>query len=349
MLYRTLRTVLVVLSVAFTVIACEPVLAPPVNDAKPAAEPSPPPEPPPTPESPPEPYSPEPPPEPQEPPEPLFPYESCEEALREPDICGCGSELDEHGNRVVTAVDSCFEPQFDERCPYNVKMAHGASGALYPQRLLAQVSAVGTLCSTGTHRVSPAALDKVSRMSTAMLQHRPDLVGYTLAPSLYTKPQGGDVIVLYAEDDDWCTSYPQIYTDYLCRRLTFQGGGKYFTPIILCPENELRVCVHEIAHAIYYAANRAGSVYPPDYTLNERQPVIDRFAEPDVVELWRGYALENDWEFFAEMSAMYFCTPTDRTNPAIVCGDQLQEYDPKTYAVLDAIYRGWSDLRPLAD
>ncbi len=188
-------------------------------------------------------------------------------------------------------------------------------------------------------------------MSTAMLQHRRDLVEWDIArPNHYSSP-GGDIIVLFSEQDEsgFCSGvFPRIFEDQFCNFLFFVGSGIYSKPIILCPEADLGVCVHEIAHAVYYAANRTHSGGTPDPSRNERQPVIDRFAEPDVADLWSGYAMESHWEFFAEMSTIYFCVPGGSlTLPVKHCASELREYDPATYEVIHAIYRGSTDLRPL--
>ena len=272
-------------------------------------------------------------------------YASCEEAMRsDPTFCGCRGSADENGNRIGVTPEKCVpKPLLDPRCPYNVYMADGGSGSTYPRRLLTQVSAVGTLCATANAGVSPTVLDKVSRMSSSMLQHRPDLVARGLATPPGTQYSGGDIIVLYSEDEDWCNDFPDIYADQFgCATVFFPPAGGYYPGgIIMCPENDLSVCVHEIAHAIYFALifSAYGEV------VNGREPVIDRFAEPDVANLWSGYALKNHWEFFAEMSAIYFCVGTGQTSPNIQCADALRAYDPKTYEVIHGIYRGSADLR----
>ena len=48
---------------------------------------------------------------------------------------------------------------------------------------------------------------------------------------------------------------------------------------------------------------------------------------------------------FAEMSGMYFCVPTGQTRPILHCASELQAYDPETYEMVHAIYRGSADLR----
>ena len=227
----------------------------------------------------------------------------------------------------------------DDRCPYTVGMSYWESGLVYPVMLLDRVSTAGLLCATGTYNVQQSTLDKVSRASTAMLQHRPDV-----AERLTGKYNYGEFLLLYAEREyDWCAppAFPDFYMSSLreCDRLRFStAAGVYSKPIILCPENNSRVCIHEAAHAVYYALSFRDS--------NEREPVQQRFEEPDVAGLWSGYAMLDDWEFFAEMSAVYFCVPTDATLPIKHCASELREYDPATYELIHAIYRGSEDLRP---
>lgn len=67
-------------------------------------------------------------------------------------------------------------------------------------------------------------------------------------------------------------------------------------------------------------------------------------------ELWEtDYALENADEFFAEMSQSYFCAnpavPSFLHTRGINCADELEAYDPETFALIDQIYRGPADLR----
>ena len=116
------------------------------------------------------------------------------------------------------------------------------------------------------------------------------------------------------------------------------ASGKYVHGIVVCPDNDLAVCVHELAHAVYFSL----SCWP----VNQREPVTERFNQPEVAELWSGYALTNHREFFAEMSAIYFCVGNDDgTQPDMHCADELQAYDPGTYEVVHAIYRRAADLR----
>lgn len=231
----------------------------------------------------------------------------------------------------------------DDRCPYTVGMSYyWEIGVEYPVMLLDSVSTAGTLCATGAHNVKQITLDRVSRASTVMLQHRPDLVERMTVEKNY-----GDFFLLYAESEyDWCDppAFPEFYMNTLreCDLLRFSTpAGVYSRSIILCPAFNLSICIHEAAHAVYFALGYGD--------VNERKPVKRRFNEPDVAELWSGYAMQDDWEFFAEMSAAYFCVPTDATLPVKHCASELREYDPATYEVIHAIYGGSTDLRAVID
>ena len=214
--------------------------------------------------------------------------------------------------------------------------------------LLDMVSSAGVMCATGISTISQDALDKVSRASSMMLRHRPDLaarlVEDEMDSSLPMAEQQGqvetDFILLYRGGNYWCDGLPSSYQDSsLCGPQI--AVGKYDAGVVVCPDNDMAVCVHELAHAVFYSL----CCWLP---VNQREPVTERFNQPEVAELWSGYALTNHREFFAEMSAIYFCVGTDGgTQPALHCADELQAYDPATYEVLHSIYRGSADLGPL--
>ena len=222
--------------------------------------------------------------------------------------------------------------KIDNRCPYHIGMAPDGRGTVYPVMLLDRVSSVGTLCATGLASVSQVELDRISRASTAMLRNRQDLTG-----------ELNVVILMYSEGDEWCSVFPDPYANQFseCRPYGgpwFQPDGAFIFALIVCPDDNLSVCVHEIAHAV---DSSLCCLLP----VNQREIVIERFNEPDVADLWSGYGLTNHAEFFAELSSMYFCTPTGLTSPALTCADELQTYDPDSYDVIHAIYRGSADLR----
>lgn len=265
-------------------------------------------------------------------------FESCEEAFRDPRICGGCVILDDD---TVYAGICIAEAVLDKRCPYGIRIYDPAIGSRQHQ-LLDQVSDFGTLCATANYEVSRSSLNQASRMSHAMLKRNPELVASMAPPILYKQLIGGYLILLYS-GENWCDDgLPEIYASHLqCDRPSFGGGGMFASPIILCPENNLAICVHEIAHAAYKALAYMDS----DPEVNHQDPIVDRFADLDIEDLWSGYATEDVWEFFAEMSAIYFGANLGVTFPSINGAAALRAYDPATYEVIHAIYRGSVDLR----
>ena len=243
----------------------------------------------------------------------------------------------------------------DPRCPYAVHTVLAddedyRGGSWEPGPLLAEVSAAGVLCVTANAGMAQETLDLVSRWSSTMLQHRPDIVKFFRAT--------GEFVVLKAPDELWCDDFDLDFfktrwADW-CDKVSFTGLAGFYSLFIACPEEYLFLCVHEIAHAVYDGSNPEGFFREGGGGTGHeaRDRVIQRFAEPDVAVLWAGdYALENAKEFFAEMTAIYFCagseepTTKPRRNHGINCADELQTYDPDSYDVIHAIYRGSADLR----
>ncbi len=82
----------------------------------------------------------------------------------------------------------------------------------------------------------------------------------------------------------------------------------------------------------------------------DRSRIQDRYEAAKSEGIWAGdFAMENADEFFAEMSQTYFCAnpevPSFLHTHGINCADELSDYDPVTYALIDDIYRGTADLR----
>ena len=240
-----------------------------------------------------------------------------------------------------------YEPA-DPRCPYAVHTVLADDedyygGSWEPGPLLAKVSAAGVLCVTANGGMAQKTLDRVSRWSSTMLQHRRDIADFLIFAA--------DFIVLKAPDERWCDDFDLDYfktrwADW-CDKVSFTERGGFYSLFIGCSEEYLLLCVHEIAHAVYFGAHLGNHL-----GYEGQDWVIRRFAEPDVAVLWAGdYALENANEFFAEMTAIYFCagseepTTKPRRNHGINCAHELRAYDPATYEIIHAIYRGSADLR----
>ena len=153
-----------------------------------------------------------------------------------------------------------------------------------------------------------------------------------------------DLIMLYDPDETLCSDpIPERHREIIgCGGPPTFAIGWYARPLIVCPDDKLAVCVHEIAHAIF-AALRFTSYWDGDHG----EPAVKRrFSASEVRNLWTGYALENEDEFFAEMSAIYFCVGSvATTRPKLHCADELKRHDPFTYEVIHGVYRGSADLR----
>lgn len=240
-----------------------------------------------------------------------------------------------------------FYPSYnDTRCSYMT---------LRP--LIEKVSNTGTLCATGSHHVSQKFLDKVSRISSIMLQHRQDLVEnmMTVHP-LPDEPPILDIIgsispVIFVYQESWCSELPEIVVHVYCQRegLFFEPAGiyLYWNGAIICPEDDFSTCVHEIAHSVDFSHRLSGGDWQGDYFSKTLQY---HFESAEVQYLWDGtYALTDVREFFAEMSSIYFCVPTGyttaRNGQEVRCADELRRYDPKTYEIIHSVYRGSADLR----
>ena len=158
-------------------------------------------------------------------------------------------------------------PEPDE-CPYPVTVG-----------LLARVSAAGALCAT-SNSVDQEVLDRVSRASTVMLRHRGDLAERLRRET--RRGQTGHAIVMYRGIEVWCEDfdYPAVYMDLICSYRSVGQIGVYSMPLIVCPDWSLGTCIHEIAHAVHLAL-----------PYSEREPITERFNDPDLARLWSGYAM----------------------------------------------------------
>jgi hypothetical protein len=141
----------------------------------------------------------------------------------------------------------------------------------------------------------------------------------------------------------------------LCARGAGGLGGTASLPATACSEKNVlkqsddpylrgtaggeNVCVHELSHTIMNVG----------LSSQDRLRIQQRYDSARTEGLWTGdYAMENAEEFFAEMSQSYFCANPSVPNAlhhGINCPDALRNYDPRTFQLIDGIYRGSSDLR----
>jgi hypothetical protein len=218
--------------------------------------------------------------------------------------------------------------------------------------LLAKVLATGSVYVTGDQSVPDEALKVASDELDAMLRHRPDL-GAILR-------QYGTFTVVASRNERICDlPYFSQFDSALCKSYGEGGaGGVSGYPITACDEKNLlqepddpyqrgasslgqNICVHELAHTIMNVGLSQG----------DRDRIDDRYLAAKQEGLWAGdYAMTNDLEFWAVMSQFYFSAGPNGTysptfNHVANGPDALKQYDPATFALLDALYQGSTALR----
>ena len=222
----------------------------------------------------------------------------------------------------------------DQRCPYPSKY-----------RMMDQVAA-GSLCITASAAVPRESLADVVRWTSTMLQHRPDLVERLRA--------AGAVGFVLGRDEHACDLTiwdPASGGSCPFTHIAFSVGPGFVCPAVTMPpsgpdgdwngEGGNNVCVHEAAHTIELTA----------LSTETGQRILDRAGTPDVQRLWRDTYAVLDGEFFAVMTSIYFYTDRvsaehhDAPGRLINTPAKLREYDPETYRLIHAIYRGSADLR----
>ncbi len=216
--------------------------------------------------------------------------------------------------------------------------------------LLAKVLATGAVYVTGDQAVPEAALTAANTYLEDMLQHRPDII--------VTLRQNGTFTVVASRTQHICDlSYFKNLSSSDCAAYGEGGaGGTASSPITACDEQNLlaessdpyqrggyysqNICVHELAHTIM-------DVGLPQADIGR---IVARFQAAKQQGLWTGdYAMTNEFEFWAVMSQFYFCAGPNHTystafNHVANCPNTLKQYDPATFALLDSIYKGSTDL-----
>jgi hypothetical protein len=217
--------------------------------------------------------------------------------------------------------------------------------------LLTQVSAAGPVYVTADAGVPRAALDAAGAMLAAMVRHRPDVVATLQAHGTLT------AVVSRTEMTCDLPYFAAFRGSSVCATYVAGAGGTPALPVTACSERNLlqepddpygrgtqpyseNICVHELAHTIMDVGLSAA----------ERDQIQARYTAAQRAGLWRGdYAMTNAQEFFAVLTQCYFwAAPAVATavHPYAVNGpDALQRYDPASFALLDSIYHGPSDLR----
>jgi hypothetical protein len=217
--------------------------------------------------------------------------------------------------------------------------------------LLQKVVAVGPVYVTSDSSVPDAALQAAGTTLATMLQYQPD-IGVTLR-------EDGAFTVVGSRSQHICDIPYFTQSDAtLCKAYGEGGaGGVYTRPITACHEKNLlaepddpyyrhqgsysqNICVHELAHTIMNVG----------LSQDDRDRIYDRFLAAKQEGIWQGdYAMTNSMEFWAVMSQFYFSAGPEKTYSAfnhVANGpNELKRYDPVTFALLDSIYKGSTDLR----
>ena len=216
--------------------------------------------------------------------------------------------------------------------------------------LLSQVSRTGPLFVTAKAAVDSAALEEAGNLLSGMLGERPDLSDRLRS--------AGALTAVFSRNENPCDLpyFRDLQGLPLCERSPGGLGGVPSRPATACSEKNLlslpedeysrgtptgeNVCVHELAHTIMNIA----------LTQTDRAAIQTRYEAAQAEGLWAGdFALTNADEFFAEMSQAYFCAnpeiPAFLHNHGINCPDELESYDPTTFALIDRIYGRAADLR----
>lgn len=239
--------------------------------------------------------------------------------------------------QAALAVKSWTPPQASAYAPYK---------ALY-----ASADAAGSLYVTATPGVRPPALAEARRQLDAMLRYRPDVVASLRA--------AGALIAVFAEAESVCdlSYFDDLQDRSICASAPGGVGGVPGRPVTACSERNLlqlasdpygrgtrengeNVCVHEIAHLIMNVG----------LSDAERSEIRAQYARAKASGVWGSdYAMQNADEYFAEMSQAYFCTnpevPTYLHAAGVNCPYRLQQKDPESFALMERLYRGSTDLR----
>lgn len=221
------------------------------------------------------------------------------------------------------------------------------------QPLLAKVVSNGPVDVTGDQSVPDAALNAANQILQAMLQHRPDIAA--------TLRQNGTFTVVSSRNEHICDlPYFSQYGSSLCQQYGEGGaGGTLDHPITACDEKNLLaepddpyqrgrgafsqdICVHELAHTIMNVG----------LSQADRDRIIARYQAAKQEGRWAAgdYDMSNEFEFWAVMSQFYFrAGPSSTYSPTfthVANGpDALKQYDPATFALLDSIYQGSTNLQ----
>ena len=198
-------------------------------------------------------------------------------------------------------------------------------------------------------KVHDAALREAAWLIARMLEPRPDV--------LAALKESGTRFAVMARDEmttdipEHRNLTPARYWDRRARGL----GATRRRPCVSCGEENLlrypgdpyaaeSILVHEFAHAIHgMGLNRI------DEQFNER--LTATYEQALAEGLWKDtYAATNRGEYWAEGVQSYFDTnrQNDSVHNHVDTREELQEYDPRLFTLIDDVFRGnkWRYTRP---
>ena len=198
-------------------------------------------------------------------------------------------------------------------------------------------------------KVSDAALLEAAHLIRQMLRTRPDLIKALVEARVRFSVMASDEFTTDIPEHSDLTP-----ADYWNRRARGLGATRRRPSVSCGEENLLRlkgdpydtesILVHEFAHAIHEMALRR---VEPDFDERLREIYHASMA----AGLWKDkYAAKNRQEYWAECVQSYFGTnrPPDASHNEVDNRDELKEYDPAIFELIDATFRknAWLYTRP---
>ncbi|MDA1049035.1 MAG: hypothetical protein O3C40_00945 [Planctomycetota bacterium] len=201
----------------------------------------------------------------------------------------------------------------------------------------------------GSAKVSDAALREAAYLIDEMLKRREDIRLALIESKTRFAVMAPDEFTTDIPEHSDLT--PKVFWDRRARGL----GATPARPAVSCgeenllclrgdPYHEENILVHEFAHAIHDMG-----LTRLDENFDGRLRAIYDQAIRD--GLWKGkYAANNHHEYWAEGVQSYFGTnrPPDHDHNHVDTRDELAEYDPRLFALIDETFRGnpWQYTRP---
>jgi len=201
----------------------------------------------------------------------------------------------------------------------------------------------------GSVKVSDAALHEAAYLIDQMLKGREDIRAALIDSKTRFDVMAPDEFTTDIPEHSDLT--PKIFWDRRARGL----GATPVRPTVSCGEENLlclrgdpyhaeNILVHEFAHAIHDMG-----LTRIDENFDARLRAIYDQAIND--GLWKGkYAANNHHEYWAEGVQSYFGTnrPPDHDHNHVDTREELTEYDPRLFAMIDETFRGnpWRYTRP---